>query len=40
MNDSRRFTVQLGTNLDARHLMMINEQNTIRVIILINGDMI
>lgn len=39
MNDGRKFVGHRGTNLGATHLMMINEQNTIGVIILTNGDM-
>ncbi|CAF4832324.1 unnamed protein product [Rotaria socialis] len=38
MDDSRRFICQRGTNLDSTHLMMINDKNTIEVIILSNGN--
>jgi CubicO group peptidase (beta-lactamase class C family) len=39
MNDSRKFIGQRGTNLGATHTIMVNEDNTIGVIILSNGDM-
>ncbi len=39
MDNGRRFVGQRGTNLGSTYLMMINEQNTIGVIILSNGDM-